>query len=115
MGSPPTPRERRIPVDYLRETEPKRPGGDWRIEPDRFTTVARGVISLKKRAGSETTVADGIDSIQKFEAWDDYKHGIRTTDCLKASDGRIFNIESADDWEQRGRYLEMTLVENKHG
>lgn len=111
MTTEPRATDLNVPVEYQRDVSKL---DDWQADQPKWRRVASGSISLKPRTGSENEIADGIDSVQTYEAWGRWLLGITTEHRVRLlRDGRVLQIRSRVNWKERHRWARMVLVENK--
>lgn len=92
---------------YLRK---RRGSDDFIRQQGEFEIIANGVLSLDAKSGADVEIADGLENIVTYEAWDRWKSGISPADLIELADGRRLNIRRIVNWEERNEYLWMTVV-----
>ena len=96
----PTATELRTKVRLQREIEVK---DDFDEKVKTWATVAVMWCKIEETSGGETIVGGQRQATVQARIETRYRHDVRTSDRLQATDGRVYAIESVTDFENQKR------------
>jgi len=110
MAEPATATELRVPCRYMRRATKPKDTDDWIRGGVHYNQVSSGRLKLVVATASDPEIADSVENLTTYKAVDRWKSGIRQTDLVLLHDGRELNIRSATNWEERNKWLVLSLV-----
>ena len=110
MATVPTKGEFRHPVFYLRRSVTADAQDDFdRSTPKEFL-VAVGQMALREKTGVEVVADSGLNTIERYEAWDRWDDRPHAADVIQTRTGERYHIESRLNYNSENRWAKMTVV-----